>query len=172
MSWAQIFRFSRERQVPIIVTDERGERPMVLLSLEQLEAALDGRVGVAETGGWTEETMTPGGNGAEEAAPNFVDRAETGANDHFTTQEPSGEQKQKESRKEAYEPEIFVLPETKQEKMDVPEMTQEGGAHEREEVALVSEDLHEEGAVEEEELNEKESINEELSLEERFYLEN
>lgn len=172
MSWAQIFRFSRERQVPIIVTDEQGERPMVLLSLEQLEAALDGRVGVAETGGWTEETMPSAGNGAEEAAPNFVDRAETGVNDHFTTQEPSGEQQQKESKKEGYEPEIFVLPETKQEEKSLVEGIEERAQSEKEEIAIIPENLEEGEDEQGQELREKEPTNDELSLEERFYLEN
>lgn len=171
MSWAQIFRFSRERQVPIIVTDEQGERPMVLLSLEQLEAALDGRVGVAETGGWTEETAQPGGAGAEEATPNFLDRAESRANDHFTTQEQPEEQ-QKESKKEAYEPEIFVLPETKQEEKPLVEGIEERAQSEKQEIVIIPEGLEEGEDEQGQELREKEPTNDELSLEERFYLEN
>lgn len=42
MSWSRILRFARERQVPVIVTDETGEDPMILLSLDQLEQALGG----------------------------------------------------------------------------------------------------------------------------------
>lgn len=42
MSWSRILRFAKERQVPVIVTDETGEDPMILLSLDALEAALDG----------------------------------------------------------------------------------------------------------------------------------
>lgn len=45
MSWQRILRFARQRQVPVIVTDESGEDPMILLSLDQLEQALDGNIG-------------------------------------------------------------------------------------------------------------------------------
>ncbi len=45
MSWQRILRFAKMRQVPVIVTDETGEDPMILLSLDQLEQALDGGVG-------------------------------------------------------------------------------------------------------------------------------
>lgn len=45
MSWQRILRFARQRQVPVIVTDESGEDPMILLSLDQLEQALDGSIG-------------------------------------------------------------------------------------------------------------------------------
>ncbi len=44
MSWSRILRFARERQVPVIVTDETGEDPLILLSLDQLEEALGGAV--------------------------------------------------------------------------------------------------------------------------------
>lgn len=45
MSWQRILRFAKIRQVPVIITDETGEDPMILLSLDQLEQALDGNVG-------------------------------------------------------------------------------------------------------------------------------
>lgn len=45
MSWARILRFAKQRQVPVIITDESGEDPMILLSLDALEQALDGGVG-------------------------------------------------------------------------------------------------------------------------------
>lgn len=45
MSWQRILRFAKMRQVPVIITDETGEDPMILLSLDQLEQALDGGVG-------------------------------------------------------------------------------------------------------------------------------
>lgn len=45
MSWQRILRFAKIRQVPVIITDETGEDPMILLSLDQLEQALDGGVG-------------------------------------------------------------------------------------------------------------------------------
>lgn len=44
MSWSRILRFARERQVPVIVTNETGEDPLILLSLDQLEEALGGAV--------------------------------------------------------------------------------------------------------------------------------
>ncbi len=45
MSWARILRFAKQRQVPVVITDESGEDPMILLSLDALEQALDGGVG-------------------------------------------------------------------------------------------------------------------------------
>lgn len=45
MSWSRILRFAKQRQVPVIITDESGEEPMILLSLDALEQALDGGVG-------------------------------------------------------------------------------------------------------------------------------
>jgi hypothetical protein len=42
MSWQRILRFAKQRQVPVIITDESGEDPMILLSLDALEQALDG----------------------------------------------------------------------------------------------------------------------------------
>ena len=45
MSWQRILRCAKMRQVAVIITDETGEDPMILLSLDQLEQALDGGVG-------------------------------------------------------------------------------------------------------------------------------
>lgn len=45
MSWQRILRFAKQRQVPVIITDESGEEPLILLSLDQLEQALDGGAG-------------------------------------------------------------------------------------------------------------------------------
>lgn len=45
MSWQRILRFAKVRQVPVIITDETGDDPMILLSLDQLEQALDGNAG-------------------------------------------------------------------------------------------------------------------------------
>ena len=45
MSWSRIIRFAKQRQVPVIITDETGEDPMILVSLDALEQALDGSVG-------------------------------------------------------------------------------------------------------------------------------
>ena len=80
MAWSRILRFARERRVPIVVTDDEGESPMVLVSLEELEAILDGNDRSTPPPD-LEPIMYPSVKKEETQAPNFLD------SHYFTTQD-------------------------------------------------------------------------------------
>ena len=71
MSWSRILRFAKTRQVPVIITDELGEDPMVLVSLDQLEEALDGAV---------HEPYAPPPASPRATTPNFLPEESSVAN--------------------------------------------------------------------------------------------
>ncbi|MDQ5919278.1 MAG: hypothetical protein QG668_5 [Patescibacteria group bacterium] len=130
MSWSRILRFARERQVPVIVTNETGEDPLILLSLDQLEEALGGAVDPSPTPMPTSprpptpsfvpedisEPVLPEGSGEfaldeQGVTDEAVTEKETLADADFTTQEEGeGGPKQAEVTSAEIYGEIMVAP--------------------------------------------------------------
>ncbi len=59
MSWLRIVRFAKSRHIPVIITDETGEDPLILVSLDELEQALDGALPEAPVPTPVPRTPTP-----------------------------------------------------------------------------------------------------------------
>lgn len=129
MSWSRILRFARERQVPVIVTNETGEDPLILLSLDQLEEALGGAVDPSPTPMPTSprpptpsfvpedipESVLPEGSGefaldGQEVVDEIVSAKETDTDVDFTTQEKEGGAEQGEMGSAPVYGEIMVAP--------------------------------------------------------------